>query len=131
VTAERAFRCDPTSSSAARRFVRQALRDVPADVGDAAALLASELASNACQHAATDFVVRVDHTADRVRVEVSDTGPGQPVPRAPTAGELSGRGLRIVDALADDWGVAARPDGKVVWFTLAIVAARPVGPAST
>ncbi|MGD1057398.1 MAG: ATP-binding protein [Solirubrobacteraceae bacterium] len=39
-------------------------------------------------------------------------------PRTPTPLDQSGRGLQIVQALAEDWGIVRSPNGKLVWFTL-------------
>ncbi|MEO6885010.1 MAG: ATP-binding protein, partial [Jatrophihabitantaceae bacterium] len=58
----------------------------------------------------------------RVRVAIQDAG--RDMPRwtgfAPDSTEPTGRGLRVVDALADDWGVVPRepPPGKTIWFEL-------------
>ena len=115
----RTFPHTVTSVSQARRYVTAALAEVPADVVDSVALMVSELATNACKHANTDFVVAIEQVGQRIRVEVTDGGAGQPQPRSPSTDELSGRGLRIVEALADDWGVIpAEGAGKTVWFSV-------------
>jgi anti-sigma regulatory factor (Ser/Thr protein kinase) len=115
----RSFPHAVTSVSQARRYVTAALDDVPADVMDSIALMVSELATNACKHAATDFVVSVEQADGRIRVEVTDGGSGEPVARTPSTSELSGRGLQIVQALSDDWGVIpAEGSGKTVWFSV-------------
>ncbi len=54
---------------------------------------------------------------NQIRVEVSDVSTLSPTIREPSPG--GGRGLRLVEALADRWGVESRPDGKVVWFEVA------------
>ncbi len=58
---------------------------------------------------------------------MTDTGAGVPTVRSPDASELTGRGLRLVRELSDDWGVtaadAAEGKGKSVWFTLGLAAA--------
>jgi anti-sigma regulatory factor (Ser/Thr protein kinase) len=84
-------------------------------------IVASELASNAIQYAHTPFDVRIDLTQHRVLLEVTDRGEGTPSMRPEQPPRvLHGRGLRIVDALADDWGV--RPTqpgpGKTVWVRM-------------
>jgi anti-sigma regulatory factor (Ser/Thr protein kinase) len=101
----------------ARRFVRDSLRDQPTEILDAAELLASELATNCVRHARTDFELTV-HSEGRIRVEVHDTGQGQPRVLSPAPREESGRGLLIVESIADAWGVTPADDGKAVWFTL-------------
>jgi anti-sigma regulatory factor (Ser/Thr protein kinase) len=83
-------------------------------------VLASELATNALLHARTPFQVGVTVTEDVVLVCVgddSDTNPAEP-PEPPSTGSENGRGIMLVRALADDWGVlpAESRQGKVVWF---------------
>ncbi|MEU5521894.1 ATP-binding protein [Streptomyces sp. NPDC047860] len=115
----------------ARRMCEHCLDawDVPYDseAHDAVTLVAAELCANAVQHghvAGRDFRLRLTVTpttaATRtVRIEVTDTR-GESVPRLPTtatADAEGGRGLLLVEALADRWGCAPRPDGpgKTVW----------------
>lgn len=80
--------------------------------------MVSELATNSVKHAHSDFKISIDDSAGEIRVEVRDTGRGQPVLRFPAPTEPSGRGLRIVQALSRAWGTVDSPDGKTVWFTL-------------
>lgn len=99
----------------ARRFVRAELAESPLDV-DTAVLLVSELVTNAVLHARSPFRVLVEPRAEAIRVEVHD---GSPVPPrmhmfAPTS--ATGRGLRLLDRLAQTWGVTPMSDGKCVWF---------------
>ncbi|MEU4092902.1 ATP-binding protein [Streptomyces sp. NPDC026673] len=80
----------------------------------------SEMAGNAVVHGARDgrgYVIRIALYAHCVHLEVSDERSGGPVrPVLPAADETGGRGLFIVQALSDDWGVdACLPAGKVVW----------------
>ncbi|CAL9293326.1 ATP-binding protein [Streptomyces sp. SudanB182_2057] len=80
-------------------------------------LIAAELASNAVRHGHVprrDFRIRLTASDDSLRLEVSDTRTERlPEVREPS-GE-SGRGLVLVEALADKWGVAPRQPGKTVW----------------
>jgi anti-sigma regulatory factor (Ser/Thr protein kinase) len=110
------------SVPSARRFVAGAVADVPPEVSDAVALIATELASNSVQHAASAFAIRIEQLPDRIRIEVEDDGAGQPVLASPGPGATSGRGLQIVSALADGWGVIPkdRAEGKTVWVTIAL-----------
>lgn len=106
----------------ARRHLLQRVDGWPADVLDLAVLLTSELVSNAVVHGHSPVELLVSHDGHRIRVEVADGLPG-PLPQAPDrpAGDrTSGRGLVIVDQLADRWGCRPRenPAGKVVWFEL-------------
>jgi two-component sensor histidine kinase len=81
------------------------------DVG----LVVSELATNAVKHAATTFEVAV-RIGGRIRIDVSDESPVLPTPPQnvpPTA--ISGRGLQLVDALCDRWGVEVHDGYKCVW----------------
>ncbi|MGA2163919.1 MAG: ATP-binding protein [Solirubrobacteraceae bacterium] len=118
MTTARHFHCQPESVAGARHFVRDLLSDQPRETVEAAELMTSELATNSVRHACSDFELAIHRSREEIRVEVSDRGPGQPVPRSPTAQEQSGRGLQIVQALAEEWGIAPSPNGKLVWFTL-------------
>ena len=55
---------------------------------------------------------------DVFRIEVTDLSPVVPKLRQAGPDEECGRGLAIVDALADDWGTRVDDDGKTVWFTI-------------
>jgi anti-sigma regulatory factor (Ser/Thr protein kinase) len=114
----RRFRCQPESVAGARQFVRDVLSDQPLETIEAAELMTSELATNSVRHARSDFELAILISRREIRVEVSDQGEGQPVPRSPTPREWSGRGLQIVLELSDAWGVSPTPNGKLVWFTL-------------
>lgn len=118
MTSSRRFRCEAESVSAARRFVRDVLREQPRETVEAAELMTSELATNSMRHAHSDFELAIHCSQRDIRIEVSDSGQGQPTPRSPTPHERSGRGLRIVQELADTWGTVPSTNGKMVWFTL-------------
>jgi serine/threonine-protein kinase RsbW len=118
VRSSRAFTAEARSVGAARRYVRDVLqRHAPAHV-DAVELMVSELATNSVKHAHSDFKVSIDDSRGEIRIEVRDTGRGQPVLRSPTPIEPTGRGLLIVEALSRAWGTVDLPRGKTVWFTL-------------
>jgi anti-sigma regulatory factor (Ser/Thr protein kinase) len=114
----RRFRCQPESVPAARRFIRDVLRDQSREILEAAELMASELATNCVQHARTGFELVITDEQRNIRVEVRDTGEGRPVPRSPMPTERTGRGLLIVEAMSDTWGIDPSACGKTVWFTL-------------
>jgi anti-sigma regulatory factor (Ser/Thr protein kinase) len=114
----RRFRNRPESVPAARRFVRSVLSEQSADTLDAVELMASELATNCVNHAQTCFEFTIEEAKRQIRVEVRDTGPGRPEPRSPTPSERTGRGLRIVEAMSETWGIELSPSGKTVWFTV-------------
>jgi anti-sigma regulatory factor (Ser/Thr protein kinase) len=111
------FAGKPTGVSAARRFVRESLAGEDAELLEAAELLTSELASNCVRHANSDFEI-VIRSRDPIRIEVRDEGGGEPQMMSPTPEEPTGRGLLIVDAMSERWGVVHRPNGKTVWFAL-------------
>ncbi len=114
----RRFHCRAESVAGARHFVRDALSEEPREIVEAAELMTSELATNCVRHAHSDFELAISRSREEIRVEVSDHGEGQPVMRSPTPREQSGRGLRIVQELAEAWGTIPSPHGKLVWFTL-------------
>jgi len=83
---------------------------------DLVLLLTSELVTNAYRHAGSDTRVSVRYDEDRVRVEVSDKGGGDVQLRPLDSDRNDGRGLQIVDALAERWDHHSDADGTVVWF---------------
>ncbi|WP_155057531.1 ATP-binding protein [Streptomyces blattellae] len=99
---------------------------LPDETAEAAALVVSELASNAVRHAWGPTVrVIVDRPSDdRVYLAVVDRAPRRtPELGKPGDGDVSGRGLVLVDALSDRWGYDQlgphrRPWGKRVWSEL-------------
>ncbi len=119
---EAQFHADPSSVTSARRFIAGSLTDVPDDAADAVALIASELASNSVRHAGSAFRIRIERLPDHIRLEVEDDSGGRPMMKSPSITDTSGRGLQIVAALADEWGVELVPEstGKIVWATIAL-----------
>ncbi|WP_343243875.1 ATP-binding protein [Streptomyces sp. SID13726] len=111
---------DRRSVAVARDFTRVTFADWRmTHRQDDVLLCVSELATNALLHGVPPnrcFRLVLDLTADGVlRVEVHDSGPGElRIPDADPDSE-NGRGLLLVAALADDWGVREREPGKVVW----------------
>jgi anti-sigma regulatory factor (Ser/Thr protein kinase) len=109
---------DPTAARA-----RLVVRDVAAALymngaPETAAIIVSELATNAVLHGEGSIELRVVADDAALRIEVSDEGPNAvPSVRAPSADPASegGRGLRLVDLLATRWGVELLDDRKVVW----------------
>ncbi len=105
-------------SPASARLARQHVRDVTGTAEDPrVALVVTELVTNAVVHGQGGPTLAVTATPSSVRVEVHDDGPGlprlRPFSEEPTT---SGRGLALVDMVADAWGVVADPgDGKTVW----------------
>lgn len=111
------FPPDTRAVRAARAFARDAV-----DAGTAASsdleLLVSEVVSNAVLHARTPFVVTVERRSDTVRVGVTDESPVAPVVKDHGRLAPTGRGLHILDALAQRWGVDTHDSGKTVWFEI-------------
>ena len=115
--AQAEFAADVHSPQEARSFVDEHLRTWGLEgVTDTVEVLVSELVTNAVIHAATPALGRVVLSGELVRVEVADRNPAPVRMQTYHPGATSGRGLMIVDAMADDWGVEARSGGKTVWF---------------
>jgi anti-sigma regulatory factor (Ser/Thr protein kinase) len=112
----------PESARAARDLVRWALGDHHPSADDAQVLV-SELVSNAIAHSRSGqpggkLTVAVEASADSqdVFIRVNDAGaPAQPTLRAPRRDTEGGRGLRIVAALAADWGTETSGSGRSTW----------------
>jgi DNA-binding HxlR family transcriptional regulator len=83
-----------------------------------AALLVTELATNAVRHASSPFRASVSRTGAAVRIAVEDLGTGEPRLRPADPERLGGRGVALVDAMSVTWGVDPAPAGKVVWCEL-------------
>lgn len=103
-----------------RRALRALLRPCLAeDQAATAELLASEVLTNALIHSDHDALFTATVHDGSLRVEVRDFTGRPPRPRTPRPHEAtSGRGLLLVEALADDWGVRRHGVGKAVWFEL-------------
>lgn len=107
------------ASAAAARLAREVARDVVGGPEDPrVALVVTELVTNAIRHADSSPELTLRSGDGRVRIEVFDSGPGHPVLARPEATATSGRGLALVDAMADAWGVERARWGKVVWAEL-------------
>lgn len=115
-------RADLKAVGEVRRSLRELMRHrCPADTAEVAELLITELVTNALVHTDQGAEVSARLAADRLRVEVRDYAARRPRPYVPTADDgTHGRGLVLVQALADAWGVdaAVQAGGKVVWFEL-------------
>lgn len=115
---------DPVAAaaSAARAYVSAALAECGAShLEGSAELGVSELVTNAVLHGRTALTVAVVTTpGGRVRIEVTDHSPLPPQRRRLSALATTGRGLRLVEAVSDDWGIepvpAALGGGKTIWF---------------
>ncbi len=121
----------PGAVPAGRRAAREALAGrCPEEVVHAGELVVTELLTNAVLHggAPVRLAFVTEPGSDRVRVEVGDGSRVLPVRPLPSTDGMTGRGLALVDALAESWGVEPAPDGKVVWAELtprSVVVAEP------
>jgi anti-sigma regulatory factor (Ser/Thr protein kinase) len=122
LTARIVLEDDPRAASAARRFLREFLQraEVPDDVAATAELCLSELVTNAIVHAGGRSELRA--TLDTaLTVSVRDRG-GEALDAAPDDDpdplRVHGRGLQLVEALADRWGSERDAIGTSVWFSL-------------
>ncbi|MFI1972389.1 protein phosphatase [Streptomyces cinnamoneus] len=110
---------DPDGLSAGRHMIRAAVRAWGArERSDEVELVADELVTNALLHtdgAAVVTIRMITGPERRVRVEVEDKSSALPRRREPGESGVSGRGLLLVDRLADVWGVEPRGTGKSVW----------------
>jgi anti-sigma regulatory factor (Ser/Thr protein kinase) len=116
------------STPVARHWIAAHLRDLPSEVTGYAALLTSELVTNAVLHAATPMCLTLHILPDRIRVDVADGNPAFPALKEYGRDAATGRGLTLFNSLASDWGVQAVAGGKIVWFELPVDF--PVSPAS-
>ena len=104
------------SASRARRFVATTLSSWGLEDCDDVVLLASELVTNALLHARTEMTVRVEDEGDNViRLAVTDGSPQAPRGRQFSLESGTGRGLHLLDSMADEWGVETVAGGKTVW----------------
>jgi anti-sigma regulatory factor (Ser/Thr protein kinase) len=106
----------------ARRYLASKAAAWPAGFLDLVVLLTSELVTNAVVHGRRPVELRLADHGNRITIEVSDGDP-DPLPAEagwPPATQQNGRGLLIIDNLADQWGYRLRrtPPGKTVWFEL-------------
>lgn len=114
----------PRSVSLARADLLKALSGWGlATVEDVAVLVLSELVTNAVRHARVspgrEIETRYLLQGESVRIEVHDASDERPKLKIPSVEVPHGRGLVLVEALADRWGVTPRPVvGKSVWAVL-------------
>jgi anti-sigma regulatory factor (Ser/Thr protein kinase) len=121
----------PSAVPWARRILRHMLREWRLEgMSDPAQLLVSELVTNAVEASVSragqdqdswpmiGLTLQLTNTV--LRVEVSDTSSALPVMQEADLTGERGRGLVLVDFLADSWGHCATRGGKVVWCTVAI-----------
>lgn len=114
--------CDANAPAQARHYVSAHLGWLPPADLDDALVLVSELVSNAVRYGEPEITLQLRTDPPGVAVAVSDHGPELPrvVDTPPEPQAISGRGLLIVDALANRWGITPDrpPPGKTVWFEI-------------
>lgn len=101
---------------AARRFLIDVLRSWGEDaIAVDAAVVVSELTTNAVLHATSAFRVHLSRMHDVVRISVDDVGPARPEPRQAAPDDFGGRGMQLIQALTRTWGCDVLESGKTVW----------------
>ncbi|KNB50358.1 hypothetical protein AC230_26255 [Streptomyces caatingaensis] len=122
---------DPAEVGRARRWARSRLAGcgIGADepLAETLILLISELVTNAVVHTGCPAVLRLFFPGGTVRVEVVDFSARPPRRRCAGGDETGGRGLELVDGLADRWGWRREGPGKSIWCE---VDRRPAAPDS-
>ncbi|WP_189855810.1 ATP-binding protein [Streptomyces poonensis] len=121
-------RPDPAEVGRARKWARSRLAGsgIGADepLAETLILLVSELVTNAVVHTGCPAVLRLllqeppGEAAGTVRLEVADACARPPVPRCAEGDDTNGRGLSLVEVLADRWGWSAEGVGKRIWCEL-------------
>ncbi len=107
----------PSASRQARHWVVDRLAEMRLEpLADAVELLTSELVTNALIHAGTPMVLRLRPAGAGVEVEVHDGSAMPPARRHYSSTATTGRGVEVLDSLADEWGWRPDVDGKTVWF---------------
>ena len=111
---------EASSVSAARRFVAERLVALElSDVADTAVLLTSELVTNSVLHARTEISLSVERlNADRVQICVRDGSRFSPRRRRHAHDATTGRGIELLDKLAESWEVHVDESGKTIRFVL-------------
>lgn len=114
---------EPEQVADARRQLRDLLHDwADEEQVDSAVLMLSEMATNVLVHTDGDAVLIAEAAGDRgkrrLRVEVADASDELPHRRRPGELASSGRGLLLMEMLADAWGVDPRGEGKSIWFEI-------------
>lgn len=123
---------DPAQVRHAREQARKALCDWGlGEHADLAALVVSELVTNAIRHGAGTARIGVSHAGGDLRVEVHDSGEGRPARRRPSADDDAGRGLALIDGLIELQGGQrgitedASGPGKTVYVVIALAVEAP------
>jgi hypothetical protein len=118
---DRFFVATPSVLRNMRLFVRDALHDWGADdLGTMAEIVASELASNAVQHARSPFRVSISRPSTAIRIEVRDASFKRPECIRANPSRAGGRGISMIAAISHAWGTRDEVDGKTVWAEVSL-----------
>ncbi|MFE2146125.1 SpoIIE family protein phosphatase [Streptomyces sp. NPDC059456] len=114
---------EPERIAGARRQIRELLHDwADAEQVDSAVLMVSEMVTNVLMHTDGDALLVAEAAGElgtrRLRIEVADASDELPHKRHPGEMASSGRGVLLMEMLADSWGVDPRGEGKSIWFEL-------------
>ena len=113
------LRVVPDAAPQARAALRRLLSGTPfEDRVDDGELALSELVTNAVLHGRSPVQLRISVGETCARVEVCDGSPVSPSFSMLDPTAVTGRGLMLIAAASDRWGVEPLPDGKSVWFEL-------------
>ena len=118
------LRAELDAPAEARAFVRDfcCTAGFPSDFCDTSALLVNELVKNSVIHGRAGPIVEIQQLDGGLRFGIYDANPMLPSQRQPSLESESGRGLLLLDALADTWGIKPHASGgKYVWFDLFVV----------
>ncbi|MDJ0463120.1 ATP-binding protein [Streptomyces sp. H27-C3] len=113
---------DPRDLHRIRRIVRAHLLlwQLGALVDDAQKIV-TELLANVYKHAGRQAVLSLQGSRGELRITVSDRSPDMPIVKEPDWDSTTGRGLFLVEALAEDWTCVPTPTGKDVQVTLVVL----------
>lgn len=121
---ERCFEPVFDSAGQARRFARAAAADLGrVDASERIEALVGELSVNAILHAQTPYRLSISRPCnDVLRVEVFDANPDLPRIKPATGDDvlIHGRGMALIERLADRWGVLPGQGGKCIWVELGL-----------
>jgi anti-sigma regulatory factor (Ser/Thr protein kinase) len=118
---ERDFPGDDTAVGLARTFCTDRLRrlmgpdEAALDLISTSELVVSELVTNAVRAASSQISVRLTVDDYNLVVAVRDNAAGRPEPRHASPSDVDGRGLAIISAVSNAWGVSGEQSAKTVW----------------
>lgn len=110
---------DRQSARRAREFVQETLyRWGHSRLEDEVSLAVTELVTNALIHAGSSTTVTLVDLGDGVQLRVRDDQPFPPQLQDASVDDTHGRGMMLIEALGDRWGVVPTPPGKTVWLDI-------------